>query len=58
MPSQAEGVKLQSQSDESSKLNGKPANFTLLEPLSSSDKLDFPGEIGNMETEEDSDTLL
>ena len=53
MPSQAKRVKLQSQSEESSKLSGKPANFTALELFSSSDKLNFPGGIGNMEAEEE-----
>ena len=58
MPSQAKGKKVQSQSEESSKLNGKPANITLLE-LSCSDKLNFPGGIENAEAEEeDCDTPL
>lgn len=59
VPAQAKRVKLQSQSEESSKLNEKTANFTLLELLFSSDKLNLPGGIGNAEAkEEDFHTLL
>lgn len=59
MPSQAKGVELQSQSEESPTLRGIPVNFTLLELFSRSDKLNFPDGIGNAEAEEeDSDTLL